>query len=48
MRMTEEEEEGFIMLHSVPTEQGKYHKSETTFGGPLTSRDIWESSVINY
>jgi hypothetical protein len=21
------------MLHSVPTEQGKYHKSETTFWG---------------
>jgi hypothetical protein len=42
------------MLHSLPTEEGKYHKrgkyhkSETTFRGPLTSRKIREPSEINY
>jgi hypothetical protein len=35
------------MLHSLPAEEeGKNHKSETTFGGPLTLREIGELIVI--
>jgi hypothetical protein len=42
-------ERGFIMLHSLPMEEGKHHKSEwDDFWGPLTLREIRELSVINY